>query len=58
MARELLARDAKNLAAYFRKQGVKVTAEETLKRITPPEKVREPIGRDEPAEEENEQQEE
>jgi len=47
MAAELLARDAKNLAAYFRRQGVKVTADETLKRITPPRKEREPIGRDE-----------
>jgi RIO kinase 1 len=36
MSAELLARDAKNLAAYFRKQGVKVTAEETLARIRPP----------------------
>lgn len=35
MARELLLRDAKNIAAYFRKQGVKTTPEETLKRITP-----------------------
>ncbi len=47
MAPELLVRDAKNVAAYFRRQGVKVTAEETLKRITPPKKAREPIGRDE-----------
>ena len=46
MAPELLVRDAKNVAAYFRRQGVKVTAEETLKRITPPRKAREPIGRD------------
>jgi RIO kinase 1 len=38
MASELLVRDAKNLAAYFRRQGVKVTAEETLKRLTPPRK--------------------
>jgi len=35
MARDLLLRDAKNLAAYFRKQGVKTTPEETLKRIAP-----------------------
>jgi RIO kinase 1 len=35
MAKELLERDAKNLAAYFRRLGVKVTAEETLKRIRP-----------------------
>ena len=47
MARELLVRDAKNLSAYFRRKGVKVTAEETLKRITPPAKKREPIDRDE-----------
>ena len=47
MASELLARDAKNLAAYFRRQGLKsVTPEETLKRITPPKKVREPIDRE------------
>jgi len=37
MARDLLIRDAKNLSAYFRKQGVKVTAEETLNRIRPPQ---------------------
>ena len=49
MARELLLRDAKNISAYFRKQGVKTaTPEETLARITPPVKVREPIGRDAP----------
>ena len=58
MARELLARDAKNLTAYFRKQGLKVTAEETLKRITPPEKVRAPIGRDAPVDEKDEEEEE
>ena len=40
MAAELLQRDAKNIAAYFRRQGLKVTAEETLKRITPPRKER------------------
>lgn len=33
MARDLLKRDAKNLSAYFRRFGVKVTAEETLKLI-------------------------
>jgi RIO kinase 1 len=37
MAAELLVRDAKNLSAYFRKQGLKVTAEETLNRIRPPQ---------------------
>lgn len=47
MARDLLQRDAKNLTAYFRKQGVKVTVEETLKRISPPVKARESIFRDE-----------
>lgn len=47
MARDLLQRDAKNIAAYFRKQGVKTTPEETLKRISPPEKPRESIFRDE-----------
>lgn len=35
MSQELLERDAKNLSAYFRKQGVKVTPEETLKRMRP-----------------------
>ncbi|MFA5862666.1 MAG: RIO1 family regulatory kinase/ATPase, partial [Candidatus Thermoplasmatota archaeon] len=35
MARELLTRDAKNLAGYFRRQGVKTTPEETLKRLMP-----------------------
>lgn len=35
MARDLLLRDAKNIAAYFKKQGVKTSPEETLKRITP-----------------------
>ena len=38
MASELLQRDARNIAAYFRRQGVKVTPEETLKRIAPPKK--------------------
>ena len=47
MAPELLLRDAKNLSAYFRRQGLKVTAEETLKLITPPRKQRVPIDRDE-----------
>ena len=38
MARELLERDARNLATWARRQGLKqVTAEETLKRLTPPE---------------------
>ncbi|HUR69648.1 MAG TPA: serine protein kinase RIO [Candidatus Thermoplasmatota archaeon] len=38
MARDLIVRDAKNLAAYFRRQGLKrVTAEETLNRIRPPQ---------------------
>lgn len=46
MAGDLLARDAKNLSAYFRKQGVKVTAEETLARIAPPKKAREPMDRE------------
>jgi RIO kinase 1 len=35
MALELLTRDAKNLSAYFRKQGVKATPEDTLKRMRP-----------------------
>ena len=35
MSQELLERDAKNLSAYFRKHGVKVTAEETLRRMRP-----------------------
>ncbi|HEX2021896.1 MAG TPA: serine protein kinase RIO [Candidatus Thermoplasmatota archaeon] len=35
MAEELLRRDAKNLAAYFRRQGLKVTPEETLARLKP-----------------------
>ena len=35
MARELLARDAKNLTAYFRRLGLKVAPEDTLKRISP-----------------------
>src|SRR5581483_79119 len=47
MARELLQRDAKNLSAYFRKQGVKVTPEETLKRLAPPGQPK-PIEPDEP----------
>lgn len=46
MAAELLQRDAKNIAAYFRRQGVKATPEETLKRIAPPRKEREPIDRE------------
>ena len=58
MARELLARDAKNLAAYFRRQGVKATAEETLKRITPPVKPRAPVDREPVEEAENEDEEE
>jgi RIO kinase 1 len=33
MARDLLTRDAKNLSAYFRRIGVKVTADETRKRM-------------------------
>ena len=36
MARDLLTRDARNLSAYFRKLGLKRTAEETLARIAPP----------------------
>lgn len=51
MSQELLVRDAKNLAAYFRRQGVKATPEETLKRIAPPAKPRAPMDR-EPREEE------
>jgi RIO kinase 1 len=35
MARDLLLRDAKNLAASFRKLGVDTTPEDTLKRIKP-----------------------
>jgi RIO kinase 1 len=35
MSKELLERDAKNLSAYFRKQGLKTTPEETLKRMLP-----------------------
>ncbi len=57
MARDLLARDAKNLAAYFRRQGVRTTPEETLARIAPPPKPRKPMFRDEPDEEENEEDE-
>lgn len=57
MARELLARDAKNLAAYFRRQGLKVTAEETLKAMAPPERPREPLDR-EPVDDEDEEEEE
>jgi RIO kinase 1 len=53
MARELLQRDAKNISAYFRKHGVKVTAEETYARIVPPPKPVKPIDR-EPAEEDTE----
>ena len=38
MARDLILRDAKNLSAYFRRQGLKhVTPEETLNRIKPPQ---------------------
>jgi len=55
MARELLARDAKNLAAYFRRQGLKgVTAEETLKAISPPERPQRPIDREPVDEDEDE----
>jgi RIO kinase 1 len=50
MAPELLQRDAKNLAAYFRRQGVKTTAEETYRRIAPPKKERESLDRDEESE--------
>lgn len=46
MAPELLRRDAKNIAAYFRRQGVKATPEETLRRIAPPRKEREPLDRE------------
>lgn len=46
-ARTLLERDAKNVASYFRRQGLKVTAEETLARIAPPRKPRESMYRDE-----------
>lgn len=60
MARELVARDAKNLTTYFRKLGVKVTPEETLKRIAPPPRARvpldkEPVARDEDAGQEEEE---
>lgn len=58
MARELLVRDAKNLTAYFRKHGVKVTAEETLKRMTPPPKARVALDRDRPKIEEATEEEE
>jgi RIO kinase 1 len=58
MSRDLLARDAKNLTAYFRKLGVKVTPEETLKRIAPPEKPRAPIDKEPAAEAEGEEEEE
>lgn len=54
MADELLARDAKNIAAYFRRHGVKVTAEETLARIAPPRPERAPMDREAPEEEEEE----
>lgn len=37
MARDLLLRDAKNITAYFRKQGLKITPEETLNRFRPPQ---------------------
>lgn len=59
MARELLARDAKNLSAYFRKQGVKVTPEDTLKRIAPPRPERpvEPMPDDVDDEDEDEEDE-
>lgn len=44
MARELLQRDAKNIAAYFRKQGLKrITPEETLKAMAPPARPAVPI---------------
>ena len=35
MARELIERDARNIAHYFRRQGLKVTPEATLARIRP-----------------------
>ena len=59
MARELLERDARNLAGYFRKQGLKVTAEETLARIAPPPRAtapedKEPRRADDDEEEEEE----
>jgi RIO kinase 1 len=57
MARELLARDAKNISHYFRKQGLKVTAEETLARITPPPKPTKPIDRDLPEDDEDDEDE-
>jgi RIO kinase 1 len=54
MARELLVRDAKNLSAYFRRQGLKhVSAEDTLKAISPPVRPPRPIDR-EPAPDEDE----
>lgn len=45
-SRNLLERDAKNLAAYFRRQGLKVTPEETLAHMAPAPKPRESIYRD------------
>lgn len=56
MATELLQRDAKNVAAYFRRQGVKVTPEETLQRITPPPTQRASIYRDDQNEENEEEE--
>ncbi len=40
MARELLARDARNLARYFRKLGVKTTEEATFAALRPAEKLK------------------
>lgn len=57
MARDLLARDAKNLSAYFRKHGVKRTMEETYARIAPPPAERASLDK-EPRQEEEEEPEE
>ncbi|HWH07917.1 MAG TPA: serine protein kinase RIO [Candidatus Thermoplasmatota archaeon] len=57
MARDLLVRDAKNLSAYFRKLGVKRTAEETLARIAPPPAERASLDK-EPRQESGEEPEE
>lgn len=58
MARDLLARDAKNLTTYFRKLGVKVTPEETLKRIAPPERARVPMDKEPVADDDGDEEEE
>ncbi|MEA3199944.1 MAG: kinase 1 [Thermoplasmata archaeon] len=57
MARDLLVRDAKNISTYFRKQGLKVTPEETLKAIAPPARAAVPIDKP-PREEEADEEEE